>query len=58
MQVNTSSVESNFWGGDHGYLGLVLDDASYAQIPGTVPFLAPTYSGNLTIHTMNANANI
>lgn len=49
LQANTSSVESYLGGGDHVYLGLVLKDQEYATIPGTQPFVAPTYPGNLNI---------
>ena len=48
LRANASSVESDLGGGDHGYLGLVLDDPEYATISGT-PFVAPTYPTALTI---------
>ena len=43
LQANASSVDSNLGGGNHGYLGLVLSDPDYANIPGTTPSVAPTY---------------
>ena len=43
VQANASSVACKLEAGDHEYLGLVLDDAEYALVPGTVPFLAHGY---------------
>ena len=48
LRVNASSVESDLGGGDHGYLGLVLDDAEYATISLTA-FEGPNYPAALTI---------
>ena len=47
---NSSSVESDLGGGDHGYLGLVLTDAEYATVTAT-PFVPPTYPATLKIST-------
>ena len=41
LQANASSVETDLGGGNHGYLGLVLTDAEYASINGTIPFVLP-----------------
>ena len=49
LQANASSIECELGGGDHGYLGLVLDDADYASVPGTVPFVPPGYPPVLVI---------
>ena len=49
LKSNASSVDSDLGGGDHGYLGLVLSDADYALIPGTVPFVAPGFPGALNV---------
>ena len=49
LQANASSIECELGGGDHGYLGLVLDDAEYASVPGTVPFVPPGYPPVLNI---------
>ena len=38
--ANANSVESNLGGGNHGYLGLVLTDAEYANVIPT-PFVEP-----------------
>ena len=46
--ANASSVESDLGGGDHGYLGLVLDNPEYALVSAT-PFEAPEYPAALTI---------
>ena len=32
LRANASSVERDLGDGDHGYLGLVLDEAEYAKI--------------------------
>ena len=49
LQANASSVETELGGGDHGYLGLVLSDTDYANVPYTCPFEAPTFPSALTI---------
>ena len=51
LQANTSSVETDLGGGNHGYLGLVLTDKEYATIPHTAPFIPPNYSLALNIPT-------
>ena len=48
LRANASSVESDLGGGDHGYLGLVLDDAEYAAVSATV-FVAPRFPATLTV---------
>ena len=50
LRANASSVESDLGGGDHGHLGLVLDDPEYAAISATA-FTAPPYPATLTIPT-------
>ena len=50
LQANTSSVESDLGGGDHGYLGLVLTDVEYATVSSTA-FNAPAFPAPLTIPT-------
>ena len=35
LRANTSSVESDLGGGDHGNLDLVLADVKYAHVSGT-----------------------
>ena len=42
LRANASSVESDLGGGDHGYLGLVLDDVEYAAVSATA-FVAPQF---------------
>ena len=49
LQANASSVGSDLGGGDHGYLGIVLIDSEYAQVLGTIPFVAPIFLAALTI---------
>ena len=49
LRANASSIDSDLGGGDHGYLGLVLNDPNYAAIPGTLPFVAPNYPPVLAI---------
>ena len=50
LRENTSSVDSDLGGGDHGYLGLVLTNAEYATVTET-PFVPPMYPATLTIPT-------
>ena len=49
LRANASSVETDFRGGDHGYLGLVLSANEYADINPNHPFVAPIYPGELVI---------
>ena len=49
LQANASLIESELGGGDHGYLGLVLSDAEYASVPGTIPFVPPQFPPVLII---------
>ena len=46
--ANATSVETDLDGGNHGYLGLVLSDAEYANVSPT-PFVAPAYPAPLNI---------
>ena len=46
--ANASSVETDLGGGNHGYLGLVLSDAEYANVSPT-PFVVPAYPAPLNI---------
>ena len=48
LRANGSSVESDLGDGDHGYLGLVLDDVKYATVSQTA-FVAPNYPAALTV---------
>ena len=41
LRANASSVETDLGGGNHGYLGLVLSDAKYANVSPTPFVLAP-----------------
>ena len=49
LQANSSSVETDLGGGNHGYLGLLKSDEEYALIPNTQPFDAPTYPAALQL---------
>ena len=49
LKANANKIISNLGGGNHGYLGLVLDNAEYNAIPGTVLFVAPGYPPVLAI---------
>ena len=50
LRANSSSVETDLGGGDHGYLGLYLSDVEYANIiPQPTRFEAPVWPGTLTI---------
>ena len=48
LKANASSIECDFGGGDHGYLGLVLTDTEYATISVT-PFICPVFPAPLAI---------
>ena len=50
LRANASSVESDLGSGDHGFLGLVLDDTEYAKVSLTA-FDAPEYPNPLAIPT-------
>ena len=41
--ANTISVSSNLGGGNHGYLGLILDNVEYQYVSGGVEFNVPLY---------------
>ena len=42
--VNTSSMDTDLGGGNHGYLILYLSDVEYVQmIPTPTPFVAPVW---------------
>ena len=50
LRANSSSVETDLGGGDHGYLGLILADLEYMKIvPRPDRFDAPTWPGELVI---------
>ena len=51
LRANASSVDCELGGGDHGYLGLVLNDADYLNVPGIqgTNFVPPVYPGPLVI---------
>lgn len=49
IKANASGVDCNLRGGNHGYLGLVLSDVEYANISGTVLFIAPEFPAPLTV---------
>ena len=49
LQANVSSVETDLGGRDYGYLGLVLTDAEYVNVPHTQPFTAPNHLNPLAI---------
>ena len=50
LHANTSSVDTNLGGGDHGYLGLILTDVEYARItPTPQPFVPLNFPGPLVI---------
>jgi hypothetical protein len=62
LEANTSSVNSNLGGGQHGYLGAVLDAQTYAIIVGNdatgAPqlFTIPTFPGILPVVVRNNSA--
>ena len=48
LHANASSVESDLGGGDHGYLGLILNDPEYTRVSPTA-FDAPEFPEALSI---------
>ena len=60
IEANAKSVYSNFVGGAHGNLGLVLTDAQYALI-SPIPFVYLTHTGPIIVPdvtTSHANSNM
>lgn len=49
LQLNSSSVETDLGGGNHGFLGLVLSDQEHATTPSMQPFVLPNYPAPLNI---------
>ena len=49
LRANSSSVDSDLGGGDHGYLGLVLNEQEYSRVAPNTPFIAPMFPGPLNI---------
>ena len=48
LQANTSSVERDLGGVNHGYLEVVTTEAEHAEIPNASPFVAPECQHSLT----------
>ena len=60
IKANAKSVYSNFGGGAHGNLGLVLTDAQYALI-SPIPFVYLTHTGPIIVPdvtTSHADSNM
>ena len=54
LRANTSSVDTDLGGGDHGYLGLVLTDVDYTRItPTPLPFVPLNFPGPLVINPVH-----
>ena len=49
LRANASSVDTDLGGGDHGYLGLILNEVEYTRVAPQTPFLAPDFPGELLI---------
>ena len=49
VKDNAMSVHTILGGGQHGHLGLVLNAAQYAAIPGTQPYEKSQHPGALDI---------
>ena len=49
LQENSSSVETDLGGGNHGYLRLLKSDEECALVPNSQLFVAPTYLEALQI---------
>jgi hypothetical protein len=46
LKQNAAAVTTSKGGGVHGYLGIILSDAMYANIAPGAPFEAPDFPGN------------
>ena len=51
VKLNAQSVHTTLGGGQHGYLGLVLDPITYGTIPHSAPFVRPTDPGIFRVVT-------
>ena len=49
LRANASSVDTDLGGGDHGYLGFVLNNVEYTKVAPTHPFTAPDFPGPLVV---------
>ena len=50
IYANALAIDSPFGGGQHGHLGVVMDNASYANAVAGVVFNAPVHPGNAPVH--------
>ena len=58
LKTNSASVHSNLGGGQHGVIGLTLQDRTYTTLTG-VPFILPTNPGTVpTIPAGNSGPQI
>ena len=49
LRANSSSVDTDLDGGDHGYLGLILTEAEYERVAPQSAFTAPEFPRELSI---------
>ena len=48
LKENACSVQCTLGGGMHGYVGMLVSDASYAVLTPGTPFISPVHPGSLT----------
>ena len=49
LRANSSSVDTDLDGGDHGYLGLILAETEYESVTPQSAFTTPEFPGELSI---------
>ena len=57
VRVNAQSVTTDLGGGQHGHLGLVMNEASYQALPNTAPYERPLNPGGFTLSSDDLTDN-
>ena len=50
LHPNTRSADLDLGGGDHSYLGFILDNVEYQRVSGGVAFTTPVYTSALNVN--------
>lgn len=45
LKANAAAIPTTLGGGNHGHLGMIIDDNAYAAIPNTQPYVIPAFPG-------------